>query len=142
LDEQKKMKKILFVCVGNAARSIMAEALFNAMAPEGWEAKSGGTRPASGIAKEAVEVLSEIGVEVKKEKPGILDDTLAKSAEIGITMGCGVEDECPVLFTAIKEDWGVDDPKGAPIEKYREIRDEIKKDVEDLVGQIKEGLIE
>ena len=136
------MKTVIFVCVGNAARSVMAEALFNSIAPDGWEAMSGGTKPASSISSEAIAVLKEIGIEVKKENPTVLGDELAKNAEIGITMGCGVEDECPVLFTAIKEDWGVDDPKGKPLEKYREIRDEIKRGVEDLVEQLKEGLVE
>lgn len=133
------MKKVLFVCVGNAARSIMAEALFNAAAPEGWKAQSGGTKPASRISEDAVSVLREIGVEVEKEKPTPLDNGLAKSAEVGITMGCGVEDECSVLFTKVKEDWGTEDPRGAPIEKYREIRDEIKGKVEELVKRIEEG---
>lgn len=135
------MKKVLFVCVGNAARSIMAEALFNSMAPDGWKASSGGTKPASRIAEKAIEVLDEIGVEAEKEKPTVLDEELAKSAEIGITMGCEVEDECPVLFTPVKEDWNIDDPRGEPKEKYRKTRDEIKRKIEELVGEImnKEG---
>jgi arsenate reductase len=136
--EQKKMKKVLFVCVGNAARSIMAEALFNAAAPEGWKAQSGGTKPASRISEDAVSVLREIGVEVEKEKPTPIDNGLAKSAEIGITMGCGVEDECPVLFTPVKEDWEINDPRGEPIEKYRELRDEIKRRVDELIKKIEE----
>jgi len=93
------MKNVLFVCVGNSARSIVAEALFNAMAPEGWEALSGGTKPASRIS-------------------GKSDQELAKNAEIGITMGCEVEDECP----------------GQPIEKYRETRK-----VEGLVEELNAG---
>ncbi len=133
------MKRVLFVCVGNSARSIMAEALFNAAAPEGWEASSGGTKPASRISKDAIAVLGEFGVKVGKKRPSLLDQKLAKSADIGITMGCGVEDECPVLFTPVNEDWGLDDPKGRPIEKFREIRDEIKRRVERLVEEIKAG---
>ncbi len=135
------MKKALFVCVGNSARSIMAEALFNAVAPEGWKALSGGTKPASRISGKSIAVLDEIGVKVEKERPSSPDQELAKSAEIGITMGCGVEDECPVLFTPVKEDWGIDDPRGQPIEKYQEIRDEIKGRVKGLVGEIKGGKI-
>ena len=136
------MKKVLFVCVGNAARSIMAEALFNAAAPDGWKAQSGGTKPASTISGKSIEVLEELGVKVEKENPSPLDPELAKNAEIGITMGCEVEDECHVLFTPVKEDWSIDDPKGAPIEKYREIRDEIKKKVDELVKKIEEGGIQ
>ncbi len=97
------MKTVLFVCVGNAARSIMAEALFNDIVPDGWTAISGGTRPASRISEDAVSVLKEIGARVDKEKPTLLDEQLAKSAEVGITMGCGVEDDCAVLFTSIKD---------------------------------------
>lgn len=133
------MKTVLFVCVGNSARSIMAEALFNAVAPDGWEARSGGTKPASIISGKSVEVLGELGVKVEKEGPSPLDRELAKSAEIGITMGCEVEDECPVLFTQIREDWGIDDPRGQPIEKYRKIRGEIKRKVEGLIEEIKTG---
>ena len=130
------MKKVLFVCVGNAARSIMAEALFNAAAPDGWKASSGGTKPASIISGKSIEVLEELGVKVEKESPTPLDRELAKSAEIGITMGCEVEDECPALFTPIKQEWGIDDPRGEPKEKYRKTRDEIKRKIEELVGEI------
>lgn len=133
------MKKVLFVCVGNSARSIIAEALFNAMAPEGWKALSGGTKPARRISEDAIAVLDEIGVKVEKERPSLLAQEPVKNAEIGITMGCGVEDECPVLFTPIKEDWDLDDPKGQPIEKFRKIRDETKRRVERLVEEIRSG---
>ena len=133
------MKTVLFVCVGNAARSIIAEALFNSMAPAGWTAISGGTRPASRISEDAVSVLKEIGAKVDKEKPTLFDEQLAKSAEVGITMGCGVEDDCAVLFTSIKEDWETDDPRGQPIEEYRRIRDGIKRKVEELVERINNG---
>jgi arsenate reductase len=133
------MKKVLFVCVGNAARSIIAEALFNAAAPDGWKAQSGGTKPASVISEKVTMVLGELGASVKKKAPSLFDKELAKSADIGITMGCEVEEECPVLFTPVKEDWNIDDPRGEPIEKYREIRDEIKKKVDDLVEKIEEG---
>lgn len=117
----------------------MAEALFNAAAPEGWRALSAGTKPAGSISGDAVSVLGEIGITVEKDAPSLLDPKLSKSAEIGITMGCGVEDECAVLFTPIKEDWGLDDPKGQPIEKFREIRDEIKARVEKLIEDISSG---
>jgi arsenate reductase len=117
----------------------MAEALFNAVAPVDYRASSGGTKPASRISEKTKAVLDEIGVKVEKESPSLLDEELAKSADIGITMGCGVEDECPVLFTPVKDDWDIDDPRGQPIEKYREIRDEVKRKVEELVKKIGEG---
>ncbi len=99
----------------------------------------GGTKPASIISGKSVEVLGELGVKVEKERPSLFDKELAKSAEIGITMGREVEDECPVLFTPVKEDWDIDDPRGQPIAKYREVRDEIKRRVEGLVEGIQEG---
>lgn len=133
------MKTVLFVCVGNAARSIIAEALFNSMAPAGWTAISGGTSPASRISEDAVSVLKEMGVKVDKEKPTLLDEQLAKSAEVGITMGCGVKADCAVLFTPIKGDWRTDDPRGQPIEEYRRILDGTKRKVEELVGRINNG---
>ncbi|MEE8402484.1 MAG: arsenate reductase ArsC [Candidatus Hydrothermarchaeaceae archaeon] len=130
------MRKVLFVCVGNSARSIMAEALFNAVSPDGWKASSAGTKPAGSISGDAIAVLDEVGVKVEKDAPSLLGPKLAKSADIGITMGCGVEDECAVLFTPVKEDWGLDDPKGQSIEKFREMRDEIKRRVERLIEGI------
>jgi len=133
------MKTVLFVCIGNAARSIIAEAIFNSMAPDGWRAQSAGTMPAGSISESAISVLEEVGVRVEKDKPTVLGEGLAKSADVGITMGCGVEDECPVLFTPVKEDWGIDDPKGAPIEKFREVRGDIKGKVEGLIEEIKRG---
>lgn len=135
------MKTVLFVCIGNAARSIIAEALFNSVAPDGWIGISGGTKPASKVSEDAVGVLGEIGVKVDKELPTTLNEGLAKSAEVGITMGCGVEDDCALLFTHIKEDWGIDDPRGKPVEEYRRIRDIIKRKVEELIERINNGAI-
>jgi arsenate reductase len=134
------MKRVIFVCIGNSGRSIMAEAIFNSMAPEGWVAESGGTRPASSISREAVEALGEIGVQVKKKHPTFIDPVSTRRIDIGITMGCGVESEgCPVVLTKHKEDWALPDPKGFSIEKFRLVREEIKVKVEKLVGEIEKG---
>lgn len=135
-----KVKRVTFVCIGNSGRSIMAEALFNSMAPEGWIASSGGTKPASSISSGAVEVLGEIGVEVTKKHPTVLDSMETRDIEVGITMGCGVESEgCPVVLTPHKEDWGIADPKGMPLEQFRIIRDTIKEKVEAMVKRIEAG---
>lgn len=134
------MKRVTFVCIGNSGRSIMAEALFNSMAPEGWIASSDGTKPASSISRGTIEVLGEIGVEVIKKHPTVIDSIQTRSMEVGITMGCGVESQgCPVVLTPYKEDWGIADPKGLPLEQFRIIRDTIKEKVAGLVERIEAG---
>jgi protein-tyrosine-phosphatase len=141
--EVDRLKRVIFVCIGNSGRSIMAEAIFNSMAPEGWVAESGGTRPAREISKEALQVLGEMGVEVKKEHPTFVDPVYTRQIDIGITMGCGVESQgCPVVLTKHKEDWSLPDPKGFSIEKFRLVRDEIKERVEGLIEEIRAGKFE
>ncbi|NOZ77208.1 MAG: arsenate reductase ArsC [Euryarchaeota archaeon] len=135
-----KMRRVVFVCIGNSGRSIMAEAIFNSMAPRGWKAESGGTRPARSISREAVEVLEEIGVKVEKRHPTFIDPITTRQIDVGITMGCGVESEgCPVVLTGYREDWSLPDPKGFSKEQFRLVRDQIREKVEDLVRRIEAG---
>jgi arsenate reductase (thioredoxin) len=130
------VRKILFVCVHNAGRSQMAEAFVNHFAQEQnlpILGESAGTVGGKQLNPLAVEVMAEIGITMDGQHPKLLTQEMADSANKSITMGCGVDaDACParILFT---EDWGLDDPAGQPIEKVREVRDQIKLRVEKLL---------
>jgi arsenate reductase (thioredoxin) len=133
------MKRVLFVCVHNAGRSQMAEAFVNHYAKERGLSvigESAGTVAGTQINPVAVEVMHELGISMAGQSPKQLTQELADSADKKITMGCGVDAAaCParIFFT---EDWGLDDPKGQPLEKVREIRDQIKARVETLLAEL------
>ena len=118
------MKTVLFACVHNAGRSQMAAALFNQLAdPAKARAISAGTEPGAHVHPEVVEAMDELGVDLRGAVPRKLTDALAAEARVLVTMGCG--EACPVVPGAVREDWPLDDPKGQPIERVRQIRDEI-----------------
>lgn len=125
------MKTILFACVHNAGRSQMAAAWFNALCADA-RAVSAGTAPGTAVHPEVVAAMREVGIELANVTPRFLDDDLAHSATMLITMGCG--DACPWVPGAIRDDWPLEDPKGKPIERVREIRDEIRARVERLIA--------
>jgi len=133
------MKTILFVCVHNAGRSQMAEAFVNHYAKERGVnviGESAGTVAGTQINPVAVEVMQELGISMEGQEPKQLTQELADKADKKITMGCGVDaDACParIFFT---EDWGLDDPKGQPVERVREIRDQVARHVERLVREL------
>lgn len=133
------MKSILYVCVHNAGRSQMAEAFTNALAKERGMAVRGvsaGTVAGDVINPTAIAVMDEIGISMAGQTPKQLTQLLADSADRIITMGCGVEAEaCPARIH-FSDDWGLDDPKGQPIEKVRAIRDQIKAKVEMLLAEV------
>jgi len=119
------MTTVLFACVHNAGRSQMAAALFNALIdPAKATAISAGTEPSDRVHPEVVEVMKEIGIDLSQTKPKQLTDELARQAHVLITMGCG--DSCPVVLGLKRYDWPLPDPKGQPLEKVREIREEIR----------------
>ncbi len=132
--------KILFVCVGNSARSQMAEALFNSMAPEGMLAISAGTEPAPRVSSRAIEVMKELGIDIGSNKPKLLTPEMVREAKKVITMGCLDRESCPVFLIEEKEkleDWALEDPKDKDIEVARRVRDEIKKRVEELIEELR-----
>ena len=135
------MKTVLFVCVHNAGRSQMAEAFTNSLAKERRLAVRGlsaGTVAGAEINPQAVAAMQEIGVSMAGQTPKQLTQALADSADRVITMGCGVDAAaCPARIH-LSEDWGLDDPKGQPVEKVRAIRDEIRAKVEALLAEIGE----
>jgi arsenate reductase (thioredoxin) len=130
-------KSILFVCVENAGRSQMAEGFFNKYAPREYEAISAGTRPVSQINPVAIQVMGEVSIDISKQKSKeITDDMIRNSSKI-VNMGCIEKESCPTLFLHDLSDWNIEDPKNKPIEKVREIRDEISVRVKDLVTSLK-----
>ena len=126
------MKTVIFACVHNAGRSQMAAAFLNQLA-DGSRARavSAGTRPAERVHPEVVAAMVEIGIDLTTARPQLLTQELAQDAELLITMGCG--DECPVVPGLRRDDWPLPDPKGQPVERVREIRDEIRQRVEALI---------
>jgi arsenate reductase len=128
------MTTVLFACVHNAGRSQMAAALFNLEAdPAKARAISAGTNPGTQVHPEVLDAMRELGVDLSAVHPQRLTEELARQAQVLITMGCG--DECPIVPGVIRDDWPLEDPKGKPVERVREIREEIRARVRDLVGQ-------
>jgi arsenate reductase len=133
------MAEVLFVCVHNAGRSRMAEALFNHLSGERfggrWTAASAGTQPAPRPHPEVVAVMAELGIEVEDRPGRLLTPEMAEEARKLFSMGCNVEEACPAL-TIPMEDWALEDPKGRPIEQVRQIRDDIRRRVEALLDEL------
>ncbi|QTX05967.1 arsenate reductase ArsC [Agromyces archimandritae] len=125
---------VLFVCVHNAGRSQMAAAYLRAIAQERIEVRSAGSMPADAVNPVAVQAMAEAGIDISGGVPVELDDEALGEASVVITMGCG--DECPYVPGKRYEDWVLDDPAGRPIEEVRPIRDEIRRRVEGLVGEL------
>lgn len=127
------MKTVIFACVHNAGRSQMAAAFFNEMSnPALARAVSAGTHPTDRVHPEVVEAMRESGIDLSAAKPQLLTRELAQGADLLITMGCG--DECPVVPGLRRDDWPLPDPKGQPMDRVREIRDDIRKRIEGLVA--------
>src|ERR687895_1326676 len=135
-DEQQE-KVILFVCVENAGRSQMAEGFFNQRyTPKGHHAISAGTRPVSQINPLAVQAMSEVGIDISGQKSKIITEDMIKASAKSVNMGCVERAECPMLFINNVIDWGIEDPKGKPIEKVREIRNEIDRRVKEIAESL------
>lgn len=135
--ERVPAKSILFVCVENSGRSQMAEGCFNKYAPKGYKGISAGTKPVSQINPIAVEVMREAGIDISNQKSKELTDDMIRNSSNIVNMGCMEKESCPTLFLQNLLDWNIEDPKDKPIEKVREIRDEIDQRVKELVASIK-----
>jgi protein-tyrosine-phosphatase len=129
-------KRMLFVCVENAGRSQMAEGFFRKYAPEGYEPLSAGTKPISQINPLAIQVMNEFGIDISKQKSKDLTDDMIRNSDKIINMGCMDKNLCPTLFIPNVIDWGIEDPKNKPIERVREIRDEIERRIKELAADI------
>jgi len=127
------MTTVLFACVHNAGRSQMAAAWFNDLAdPTKARAISAGTEPVERVHPEVVEVMKEAGIDLSLEVPKFLSDGLARTATLLVTMGCG--EACPAVPGLRRADWQLEDPKGKPLDRVREIRDDVKAHVERLLS--------
>ena len=127
--------RVIFACVHNAGRSQMAAAWFNHLrVGPGDHAVSAGTSPAERVHPEVVEVMREVGIDLSSARPQRLTAELASGADVLVTMGCG--DRCPYVPGLRIEDWPLEDPKGKPLARVREIRDDIRARVEVLLRQL------
>ncbi len=133
--------RVLFVCVHNAGRSQMAEALLRAGAEArgiAVESASAGTVGGKTLNPQAVDALAEIGVSSEGLEPKLLTQEMADQANLIISMGCGVDAEaCPAKFL-LTEDWELDDPAGQSLDAVREIRMQIEQRVEELLDRLTE----
>ncbi|HEY2201681.1 MAG TPA: arsenate reductase ArsC [Solirubrobacteraceae bacterium] len=125
------MATVLFVCLHNAGRSQMSQALFERAAEGRHTALSAGTTPGERVHPEVVEVMRELGIDLADRKPQALTTELAEQADVVITMGCG--DACPYVPGKRYIDWDLPDPKGRPLDEVRATRDEIARRVQELL---------
>ena len=125
---------VLFVCVHNAGRSQMAAGYLRHLAEGRIEVRSAGSAPAHGINPAAVQAMAEEGIDISAEQPKILTTEAVEESDVVVTMGCG--DTCPFYPGKRYEDWTLDDPAGQGVDAVRPIRDEIRRRVEQLIGEL------
>jgi arsenate reductase (thioredoxin) len=128
------MACVLFVCLHNAGRSQMSQALFERAAAGRHVALSAGTTPAERVHPEVVEAMRELGIDLSARRPELLTDELAAQADAIVTMGCG--DACPYIPGKRYIDWDLPDPKGRPLDEVRATRDEIQRRVDVLLAEL------
>jgi len=129
------MKKVLFVCVENAGRSQMAEAFAKKYGSDRFTASSAGNKPAEKVNPIVVEAMKEKGIDISSNKPKLITFQMAKDSDLIVTMGCNDQGICPGPFFKPTIDWKLEDPKGKPIERVREIRDQIERQVQELIEE-------
>jgi arsenate reductase len=125
---------VLFVCLHNAGRSQMSQALFERAAGGRHAARSAGTTPADRVHPEVVQAMAELGADLADRAPQRLTREMAEWADVVVTMGCG--DECPYVPGRRYLDWDLPDPKGRPLHEVRATRDEIAARVGRLVAEL------
>ena len=128
------MANALFVCLHNAGRSQMSQALFERAAADRHGARSAGTTPGDRVHPEVAEAMRELGIEIGDRKPHRLTTEDAEWADVVVTMGCG--DKCPYIPGRRYVDWDLADPKGRPLEEVRATREEIAQRVRGLVAEL------
>lgn len=128
------MANVLFVCLHNAGRSQMSQALFERVAAGKHKASSAGTTPAEHVHPEVVTVIRELGIDLSNRQPQLLTTELAEQADVIVTMGCG--DACPYIPGKRYVDWELPDPKNRPLSEVRATRDEIARRIDSLVQEL------
>jgi len=124
---------VLFVCIGNQGRSVMAERLFREAAGDAHEARSAGAAPGGEVHLVAVEALAEVGIDASDHVPCKLDDELIEWADVVIAACDGA---CPVVPGKRNDNWHLPDPMGRPLAEVRVIRDDIKRRVDALLDEL------
>ncbi|MCI4328780.1 MAG: low molecular weight phosphatase family protein [Thermoplasmata archaeon] len=133
-------RRVVFVCVENAARSLMAEAIFNAEPPAGWAAGSAGTRPAAQPNPRTERFLREIGLELPPHPPQELTASGLDAANLIVTMGCLDDASCPAnLRRRELRDWKLPDPRILDDDGFRAVRDEIRRRIRELARELRAG---
>ncbi|MEU2662970.1 arsenate reductase ArsC [Micromonospora sp. NPDC007220] len=127
---------VLFVCVHNAGRSQMAAAWLRHLAGDTIEVRSAGSAPAGQINPVAVDAMREVGIDIVDQTPAPLTWDTAEASDVIITMGCG--DACPVFPGKRYEDWKLTDPAGQPLDIVRQVRDDIRTRVTQLLVSIEQ----
>jgi protein-tyrosine-phosphatase len=130
------VSRVLFVCVGNSGRSVMAERLFSRLAGDRHEARSAGTEPGEAAHPQVLEALAEIGIDAGDHVPHRLAAEDLAWADVAVST-CS-EEVCPVTPGVRRISWVFRDPKSLPLEQVRPIRDEIERHVEQLVHELDE----
>lgn len=126
---------MLFICVANSGRSVMAERMFNRLAGGRHHARSAGSEPGGAPHPVVIEALEEIGIDARDHVPRKLD--LAEVAAYDAVVSTCGEEACPVTPPGTKRVyWNLPDPKREPIGRVREIRDEIRARVVTLIAEL------
>jgi arsenate reductase len=125
---------VLFVCIHNAGRSQMAAGWLAHLAGGEIEVRSAGTAPADQVNTAAVEAMREVGIDITAATPKVLTPDAVEVSDVVITMGCG--DTCPFFPGTRYLDWPLEDPADLGIDAVRPIRDAIKTNVEQLLGEL------
>ena len=128
------MTRVLFVCVGNSGRSVMAERFFRRLAGDRHETRSAGSDPGTAAHPQVIEALREVGIDASDHVPHKLDGDDLAWADIAVST-CS-EEVCPVTPGLRRITWAFPDPKNLPLEDIRPIRDEIERQVEELVRSL------
>ncbi len=129
------MTQILFACIENACRSQISEGFAHHYGNENIKVSSGGSKPADKVNEKAIQVMEKRGIDISSQKPSEITSEEAKESDYVITMGCGPE-ACPAPIAEKHIEWDIEDPSGKPIEKFREVRDELEKKVGNLIEEL------
>jgi arsenate reductase len=132
------VSKVLFVCVGNQGRSVMAEQLLRRAAAGRHEARSAGSNPGTAVHPQVLEALAEIGIDARDHAPNKLDDEAVEWADV-VVATC--DDACPVTPGKRYISWHLPDPKQQPLGRVREIRDEVARLVDELVAELDQATV-
>jgi arsenate reductase len=124
------VKYVLFVCTHNAGRSQMAQAFFERHAPDDVRAESAGSEPGREVWPHVIQVMDEVGIDLRGRRPRKLMVEMQLHADWAVTMGCG--DVCPYVPTTV-EDWDLPDPAGKNLDEVRAIRDDIEERIRTLI---------